>query len=104
MNRFFFNHVGVERAHAEALVRCDTGEPLEVEILDTAGEVVKKTVTVDQGETSFRGLKLARIPLHDLPSGRYALRTGEETSAPFFIEDKLLPHRVLPAVLSYEME
>lgn len=102
MNRFFINHIGLERGEAaQALVHREPGEPDCCEVLSTAGEEVVKELQLSAPTASFRGTRLSRLDLSDLPAGRYALRFAGELSAPFYIAPKLLLDRTLGPVLNY---
>lgn len=105
VKRFYFNHVGLEPgAGAQALLHREEGEADTCEVLTTAGELPIAELKLGQSTPSFRGTKLCRLDLSELPAGRYALRYQGELSPPFHVEKELLLKRTLSSVLGYFRE
>jgi len=100
VNRFAFNHIGLEQGRAKALLRF-TGGSRECEVLTTAGEVPIATLPISEPLASFREARISAVDLSSLPEGRYCLRYEGELSEPFYLESQVLLKRTLSTVLGY---
>ena len=102
MNRFYINHIGFEVGQtARALVDVSDQTITEVEVVDAAGWGTVKTITPGASTEGFRQRRLAPLDLGELEVGRYILRCGEESSAPFLIRKNVLQELTTDAVLNY---